>query len=398
MVKVYLLVLLTLIFFATGCEEKKPSPETESKGDEQSLKQTNQDATDSNVKNNTGSYDLNDFFDDNSELNSQVDIIFNKLNDSQRVAQMIVVAVGIHGKPESVVSNLIAKNRIGGVLLLKGSKSEFQKYVSNFKSKAAESNSIPLIFSADAEPSLINIKMSGVKKVDPTNSISNIKESKESAIQISDILKEIGVNQNYAPVCDLSFNEEIIGNRSYGSNIDNVIELAGEFISETQNANIIATAKHFPGHGNVKGDSHKDLVFINGEMKELRVFEEIIKNNVISVMVGHIAVNNNSEYDTDGKPSTLSGKIVTGLLKGKLKFSGLVVTDAMNMNGVNKFPSPSLNAIKAGCDMVIMPSDEVKLINSVVSEMQQDKAFRNQIYDSVKKIIRAKICLGLFKK
>lgn len=60
------------------------------------------------------------------------------------------------------------------------------------------------------------------------------------------------MNQNYAPVCDLSFNEEIIGNRSYGSNIDNVIELAGEFISETQNANIIATAKHFPGHGNVK--------------------------------------------------------------------------------------------------------------------------------------------------
>lgn len=160
-----MLVLLTLIFFATGCEEKKPSPETESKGDEQSLKQTNQDATDSNVKNNTGSYDLNDFFDDNSELNSQVDIIFNKLNDSQRVAQMIVVVVGIHGKPESVVSNLIAKNRIGGVLLLKGSKSEFQKYVSNFKSKAAESNSIPLIFSADAEPSLINIKMSGVKKL-----------------------------------------------------------------------------------------------------------------------------------------------------------------------------------------------------------------------------------------
>jgi len=397
MVKVHLLILLTLTFFATACEEKKPQPKSESKNGEESLKQTNQDTTGSIVKNNTGSFNLNDFFGDNSELNNQVDIVFKKLNDSQRVAQMIVVAVGVYGKPESVVSNLIAKNRIGGVLLLKGSKSEFQKYVRNFKSKAAESNSIPLIFSADAEPSLINMKMSGVKKVAPTNSISNIKESKESAEQISDIIKEIGANQNYAPVCDLSFNEEIIGNRSYGSNIDKVIKLAGEFISETQNANIIATAKHFPGHGNVKGDSHKDLVFINGDMKELKVFEEIIRKNVISVMVGHIAIRNNGEYDTDGMPSTLSRKIVTGLLKEKLGFRGLVVTDAMNMNGVNKFQSPSLNAIKAGCDMVIMPSDELKLINSVVSEMQQDKAFKNQIYDSVKRIIRAKICLGLFK-
>lgn len=113
-------------------------------------------------------------------------------------------------------------------------------------------------------------------------------------------------------------------------------------------------------------------------MKELKVFEEIIKKNVISVMVGHIAIRNNSKYDTKGFPSTLSKTIVTDLLKNELGFRGLVVTDAINMNGVNKFQSPSLNAIKAGCDMVIMPSDEVKLINSVVSDMQHNEVSKRR--------------------
>lgn len=402
MVREYIFVLLTLLFVLSGCGEK-PSDVIELKDKNETSKSTSPEtnSTDSNKKNDigwnlTGIYELNDFFRDIRELDNQTDEIFARLNDSQKVGQMIVTAVGVYGKPESVVGELISKNRIGGVLLLKGTKAEFEKYVKNFKNKAAESNSLPLIFSADAEPSLINIKISGIKKLEPTNTFKDVKESGQSAIQISGILREIGINQNYAPVCDLSNNTEIIGNRSYGSNIDKVIKLAGEFISETQKANIIATAKHFPGHGNVKGDSHKDLVFINGDMKELKVFEEIIKKDVISVMVGHIAIRNNAEYDTDGMPSTLSRNIVTDLLKGKMRFRGLVVTDAMNMNGVNKFQSPSLNAIKAGCDMVIMPTDEVKLINSVIAEMQSNEAFKKQIYDSVRKIIRAKICLGLF--
>ncbi len=399
MVKEYIFVLLTLLFVLSGCEEK-PSDVIELKDKNETSKSTSPEtySTDNNKKNDidrnvTGIYELNDFFGDSKELAKQTEEILARLNDSQKVGQMIVTAVGVYGKPESVVAELISKNRIGGVLLLKGSKAEFEKYVNNFKKRAAESNSLPLIFSADAEPSLINIKISGIKKFEPTNAAKNVRES---AVQITEILKKIGVNQNYAPVCDLSYNTEIIGNRSYGSNTDNVVKLAGEFISETQKANIIATAKHFPGHGNVKGDSHKDLVFINGDMKELKVFEEIIKKNVISVMVGHIAIRNNSKYDTKGFPSTLSKTIVTDLLKNELGFRGLVVTDAMNMNGVNKFQSPSLNAIKAGCDMVIMPSDEVKLINSVVSDMQHNEAFKTQIYDSVRKIIRAKICLGLF--
>lgn len=400
MVKEYIFVLLTFLFVLNGCEEDKPSIVDKSKDKQETSKSSGPEANpaDSNKKNDidrnvAGIYELNDFFRDNRELDKQSEEMLAGLNDSQKVGQMIVTAVGVYGKPESVVAELISKNRIGGVLLLKGSKAEFEKYVNNFKKRAAESNSLPLIFSADAEPSLINIKISGIKKFEPTNAAKNVRES---AVQITEILKKIGVNQNYAPVCDLSNNTEIIGNRSYGSNIDKVIKLAGEFISETQKANIIATAKHFPGHGNVKGDSHKDLVFINGDMKELKVFEEIIKKDVISVMVGHIAIRNNAEYETDGMPSTLSRKIVTDLLKGKMRFRGLVVTDAMNMNGVNKFPSPSLSAIKAGCDMVIMPTDEVKLINSVIAEMQSNEAFKKQIYDSVRKIIRAKICLGLF--
>ncbi|MFZ1462332.1 MAG: glycoside hydrolase family 3 N-terminal domain-containing protein, partial [Ignavibacteria bacterium] len=149
--------------------------------------------------------------------------------------------------------------------------------------------------------------------------------------------------------------------------------------------------------GNVNGDRHKELVFINGELKELDVFKEMVKIGVLSIMVGHIAIEKNGKYNPVGFPSTLSRKIVTDLLKNELGFKGLIITDAMNMEAVTKFPSPSLKAIEAGCDMVLMPSDEAKLINTVKEKMDKDPVFMKQIYESVRKIIRVKLSISNFK-
>ena len=190
-------------------------------------------------------------------------------------------------------------------------------------------------------------------------------------------------------------NKDIINDRSFGNDSKKIVELASIFIKTTQDNNIIATAKHFPGHGNVKGDSHKELVFVDGKLTELETFKGIINAGVIAVMVGHIAVKNNSEYETGGLPSSLSPKIITDLLRHKLEFNGLIITDALNMGAVTKIEKPSLKAALAGCDILLMPTDEVKLLNSILSEMNKNQEFKKQVYDSVKRIICAKICLGL---
>lgn len=336
-------------------------------------------------------FSFKDFLSENKNLDRIIDEIFSRLTDEERIAQMIVTSSGNLGKPESYVAELIRKKKVGGVLLLGGSKESFTRMIKSFRQIADTVESLPLIFSTDAEPSLINDKIYGVKKFNPTNTIRSAEESESIASEISELIKGIGFNQNYAPVCDFPYNREIIGDRSFGKNESELTKLAESFIKGTQENEVIATAKHFPGHGNVNGDSHREIVYINGELKEINVFKKMIEAGVYSVMVGHIAIENNKRYDTEGLPSTLSRKIVTHLLKNELGFKGIVITDAMNMEAVTKFQSPSLKAIEAGCDMVLMPSDETRLINSVIEKMSADAEFREQVYESVRKVVRMKV-------
>jgi len=340
-------------------------------------------------------YTLSYFFRNDSRLESKSGEIFSTLTDEQKAGQMIVSAAGNLGKSEIEINKLIKERKLGGILMLGGSADNFKKTISDFKKTADSSGSLPLIFSIDAEPSLINLKVEGIRNFSPTNTIKTEKESSETAKQIDSVIKDIGINQNFAPVCDFPNNKEIIGNRSFGSDEGELKKLSAAFIDATQSENIIATAKHFPGHGNVLGDSHNELVYIDGTLKELDVFKNAIDNGVICIMAGHIAVKNNEKYDTHGLPATLSRNIITGLLKNELSFKGIVITDGMNMGALAGIDSPSLKAVLAGCDMILIPSDESKLINSICAEMKINPDFAKQVAESVKKIIRLKICLGL---
>jgi beta-N-acetylhexosaminidase len=340
-------------------------------------------------------YTLKDFYSENPLLAKKTDEIFNSLSDEERAGQMIITMAGGLGKPDASVKALIKKKRIGGALILEGSKGELANLIKTLSDYAKESKSLPLIFSADGEPTLINSKLKGSPKVPSASGIKTPQDSKNIAAKISEFLKSQGFNQNYAPVCDYAQNREIIGNRSYGNNKDSVIMLSAAFIRSTQDSGIVATIKHFPGHGTVKGDSHEKLVYTNGNPREIEVFRELIKSSgVISVMVGHIAIGGKSEYKTDTAAS-LSRKIVTGLLKGELGFKGIVITDGLNMGAVSKLDSPAFRASLAGCDLLLAPLDENKLFNRIVEEMGKNKDYKLQVYESVRKIIRLKICLGL---
>jgi beta-N-acetylhexosaminidase len=130
-------------------------------------------------------------------------------------------------------------------------------------------------------------------------------------------------------------------------------------------------------------------------MEEVPNYQPLIESGVISIMVGHIAVINNEVYNTDGLPSSCSRAIVTELLKKKMGFKGIVITDAMNMGALKQIENASLKAVEAGCDMILMEPAEAKLLEAIYSKYQDEEDFKNQVDDSVRKIIRLKICLNL---
>lgn len=339
-------------------------------------------------------FSLRDFYSANENLDKKVNEVFGSLTDRQRVGQMIVQAAGRLGKPDAEIERLIKENKIGGVLLLNGSVEGFKQKVNRFDSIANASGALPLVYSADAEPSLVNRKIEGSPDVPKTIALKTTEENKKIAQVICRQLREIGILHNYAPVLDISPENAAIKNRSYGYDPEAVKKLALAFVKETQQNGIAATAKHFPGHGLVKGDTHTNLVFIDGEMKEVDNYRPFIENGVVSIMVGHIAVKNNPKYNTEGLPASCSKKIVTDLLRNEMGFKGIIITDAMNMGALNKIPNANFLAVLAGNDMILMPPDEDEVITQALAKMEEDGAFRQRIYDSVKRVIRLKICLG----
>ncbi len=337
-------------------------------------------------------FSLQDYYSEDAQLTQLVDEVYNHLSEEQRVAQMIVTSLGKLGKPYAQVEPLIKGQKVGGIIFLSGDPEQFKVDIESIQ---AMSDGFPLMMSMDAEPSLFNRRMPGTPEMKPTAELKSSAEIKEAVSTIDKTLHHVGFTHNYAPVIDVSPNNEAIGNRTLGSDSSTIVPLAISFIEATQNDQIIATAKHFPGHGRVSGDTHKKLVYIDGELTEVSLYKPIIEAGVLSVMVGHIAIENNPKYNTEGMPSTLSPVVVTNLLRTEMGFDGLIITDAMNMGAVQEIPNSTLLAAKAGCDIILMPPNEVGTLESIIAEMNKNEEFKTQIEKSVKRLIRAKICLGL---
>ena len=147
---------------------------------------------------------------------------------------------------------------------------------------------LPLLFSSDAEPSLFNGRLQGTDPIMKTIDIKTVEESDSIARIINTNLIEVGFHQNFAPVVDVSPQNEAIKNRSFGNDKEKVIELSMQFIETTQSQGIVSTAKHFPGHGLVKGDTHKKSVYIDGDLQELDIYPPLIEAGVLSIMMAHI--------------------------------------------------------------------------------------------------------------
>jgi beta-N-acetylhexosaminidase len=343
-------------------------------------------------------YSLIDFYKYNTQLDKLVDSIYANLNIDQRAAQMIMPASGMNnfGVPFNKLLKYYNENKIGGVLFLKGTTKYFKNQKYELDIQANTNNLPPLMFSCDGEPALFHYKFMDKPKMIPAekqNSIADVTRESAKAVKV---LKDIGININFAPLADNNINRAIISNRSFGLGSKEIVPKASAFIANHQKNEMVSVIKHFPGHGNVKGDSHIGLVKINGELSEANTFATLIKSvKPIGVMVGHIAVENNAQYNTNNEPATLSYKLVTGLLKNTFGFDGIVFTDAMNMGAVNKIKDADYKAACAGNDVILMPLNVDALHAKIKADLLGKTVKGKQFEKSIKKIIRLKVACGL---
>ncbi len=219
----------------------------------------------------------------------------------------------------------------------------------------------------------------------------------------ADEARAIGIHQVFAPVVDLNNNPEnpVINIRSFGERPKLVSDMASAFLHGLQSGKVIATAKHFPGHGDTKIDSHYDLPVINAPLTrldsvELFPFQRVIQNGVLSIMTAHLDIP--AIESKRGLPSSLSKNVQTKLLQEELGFNGLIITDALEMGAITKnYPTDSVAvlAIEAGADMLLLPIDIKASINAIVSAVHSGRISEERINHSVKKILSLKQWAGL---
>ena len=323
---------------------------------------------------------------------------FDALTDEQRVAQLIMTTGGRLGKSQEEIAGLIRDGIVGGAIYLANEVDDHRAQVAETKAaKPADDGAPALWFAIDAEPSLIQRRIIGAPTVTPAADLGSEADTRAAARRIDSLISALGYHWNYAPVLDLGTDNAAIKNRSFGRDAGLVAERAIAYIDQTQDDGIVACVKHFPGHGLVDGDTHKGSVFIRGAFQEYDVYEDVLAEaDPLSLMVGHITIEDN-DYATDGLPASLSRRINTDLIRGKLGYPGLVVTDALNMMAAaTKYgPEAPLMASKAGADVILMPADERLTHAQILGAMAEDEGYRAQVYESVDRVLRVKAWLGL---
>lgn len=339
------------------------------------------------------------------QQNIWVDSVMNTLSLDDRIGQLMMVRVPIKmsAKQQQNFEKLITQYHVGGVCFFAGTCADQLRQTKRYQ----QISPFPLLVALDAEWGL------GMRLTDAysfprqmlmgalsaANDTLILQMANEVAIQCN----KMGIHVNFAPVVDLNSNplNPVIGSRSFGENKNRVGAKGLMYMKGLQNNNVIAVAKHFPGHGDTDVDSHLDLPIINHskayvDSVDIVPFIRLAKNGVRGVMVGHLQVN---AYDNRrNMPATLSEAISNELLRKQVSFKGLVFTDGMDMKAVTKNYSvgqAELMALLAGADVLLLPSDVPAAVKTIKARAEQDSLFAQMINLKCRAILREKFRCGL---
>lgn len=327
----------------------------------------------------------------------------SKMTIDEKIGQMLVV--GIEGYDLNVnTKSLLEKSKVGGVILFSNNVQDTSQLLSLLNSLKSENlqNKIPLFLSIDEEGGRVTRMPMEFKKFPTNKAIGKINDETLSYKIGATIAYEIGsfgFNMNFAPILDVNSNPKnpVIGDRSFGSNVNIVSSLGIQTMKGIQSQNIIPVVKHFPGHGDTSVDSHMGLPSVNNDLKRLKSFElipfaEAIKNNADAVMIAHILL---PKIDSEN-PSSLSKIIITDILRTDLKFNGVIITDDMTMGAIIKnynIGQAAVKSVKAGTDIVLVChgyDNEVAVINAMKSAVSKGEISKQSIDQSVYRILSLK--------
>ncbi len=345
-----------------------------------------------------------------------------KLTLEQKIGQMMVGRalaqfVNVDSPQYQQLRDTVRKYHIGGLGMTVPVDSGFLQKAMPFEvavllNQLQSDSELPLLVAADFEYGL-TMRINGATQFPypmAFGAAQNAAEAEAFGRIVAEESRAIGVHWNWFPTADVNSNpaNPIINTRSFGEDPKQVGEMVSAYIRGAHRGGMLTTAKHFPGHGDTATDSHLGLASVTGDMERLRTvelppFQAAVNAGVDSVMVAHVTI---PALEPDpNRVATTSPRIVTGLLKEQMKFQGLVVADALDMNGLMRIysgsPNPSgaaaVAAIKAGNDMILIPGDLDGAYRGLLDAVRRREIPESQINASVLKILRAKASLGLHK-
>ena len=332
----------------------------------------------------------------------------DKLTLREKIAQMMVYRMNMHylnynSDEWKEIENLISSDGIGILHIWFGETGSALTMLN----KIQRESKIPILVEADIESGL-GRRYPGAVTLPPMMAIAatgNSKFAYEAGRISAEESRGVGIHFNLAPVVDVNNNPKnpIINTRSFGEHPDSVIKYSREFIKGLHEHGMLTTAKHFPGHGDTETDSHSSLAQIPSDSArlwqiELPPFKNAIESGVDAIMVAHV---NSPEYQIHSEdPATLSKFWIQDVLRSKMKFDGVIITDAMDMGGIVKKYSDSyalIETIKAGSDIIIQNNQMKKSIDLVEKAVKNGIISEQRINASTLKVLKMKERLGLHK-
>ena len=342
-----------------------------------------------------------------TKIDRQVDSVFRKLSTREKIAQIMVINFTSKDSKEmyAIQKRLVRKEKIGGLIPLGDS---FVPAVTklNALNKLAK---IPMLITLDAEwgASMRWPEIPAFQRFIQLGALTSDSLIYEMGKSIAQECRALKVQVNYSPDVDLNNNPErhIVHTRCIGENKEKVAQFAAAMMRGMRDGGVAGSAKHFPGHGDTDVDSHLALPLLPFSAEridtlEFYPFKRLIAEGVDMVMVGHMNV---PALDPTGTPSSISKPIVTGILREKLGFNGIICTDALDMHGVSKASGLAkkdipLAAYKAGVDILLMPEDVEESITVIENALKNGEITMEGLDMRVKKMLALKARLGVFDK
>ena len=342
----------------------------------------------------------------NSPAQKWVDSVFASLTPDQRIAQLMVVRLSERTSTgilfyDKKVTELVKKYNIGGVCLFQGNPTLQAATVNSLQAIAKT----PIMMCIDGENGL-GMRFDSIIPLNRQMMMGAVQD--ETIIYnygklVGEQCKRAGIHVNYAPVVDVNNNPNnpVINDRSFGEDKYKVASYGIAYMKGMQDVGVMACAKHFPGHGDVDVDSHKDLPVINKTIAQLDSlefypFKQIFKAGIGSVMIAHLSIP--AIDNTPNKPTSISYKNVTELMRNKMGYQGLTFTDALEMQGVKKFypdGEASVESIIAGNDMLCLPGDVPMSIIKIKEAIKKKKLSWADIETHCRKVLAAKYQYGM---